>query len=199
MSIDVNKENVKQAIININKEYPTVFDNLKAANSKFDGMKDYWYGERYQKIVEIWNETIPMINGQLQVLADVAKTMSSMLKNFTMADTDTMNVVHVTPKKLTPINKKTDTNIKIDQVKLAETNKAVLKNISLAKASIEKIINIGKRADWKSPAVDTLNSTLESIHKNLTGKIDKISKAVNENLTTTVEEFNEADKASTLN
>lgn len=198
MSIDVNKENVKRAILNINGEYPTVFNSLKAANNTFDDMKNYWYGERYQKIADVWNETIPTLNSQLQILSDIAKTMSSMFKNYTMADTDTITVQFVAPEKLTVIDIKKDPNIKIDQTKLTQANATVTTNIDKARTSINKIVDYALNADWRSPAVDTLNTTVNKIHKELITGIDKIRDAVKDNLKTTVDEFNEADKASTV-
>ena len=195
-TIHVNKDNVKQSIVNINNEYPTVFDNLKEANNIFDDMKNYWYGERYQKMLKIWNQVVPNFNDQLKTLSELARVMSGMLKNYTMADTDVVSVKHVEPKKLTAITVKTDKNINIDTVKLTNSNKVVLSKINVAKQSIEKIINIAKKADWKSPAVDTFNSALVKMHTNLMSSIDSIKKAVDENLTATVNEFNKADKAN---
>lgn len=194
--ITVNKSGVSDSIRKINSEYPKVFDSLKDANTKFDELKEFWYGERYFKIVKAWNETVNSLNQQLTTLSEISRTMSVMLKNITTADTDTVVVKAVEPKKLTGLIPNTNKNITIDTEKLTNSNKVIVAKLNTARQSIDTIIKTARNAEWKTPATDTFNQTVTKIGNNLLTSIDTIRKAVDENLTTTVEEFIAADNAN---
>ena len=118
MAIKIDPTSVKTNLTNYANTYPEFHKALKKANDTFDSLNTYWTGDRYKKIMQSWNQVVPELNKQLKVLAESSKVLNTILKNYTTADTNAINVQAANVLTLTTCNVSNKQEINFDNAKL---------------------------------------------------------------------------------
>ncbi len=197
MGIMIDPDTVGGKLKGFADAYPIFFDALNSANKVFANLNTYWSGERYQKIMTAWNNTVPELNKQLQVLADSSRVLNSILKNYTAADTNPITIKVAEVKKLSTCEISKDRKIKFENSILLSDLSDIKKSLenAVGKANIMKTEN--NSADWSDAggAIDKAKADINSALTSIMSYINSLSSDINTALTETSTDFGDARSA----
>ena len=193
MAIKIDPTSVKTNLTNYANTYPEFHKALKKANDTFDSLNTYWTGDRYKKIMQSWNQVVPELNKQLKVLAESSKVLNTILKNYTTADTNAINVQAANVLTLTTCNVSNKQEINFDNAKLLSDLQTVSSAISAAKECDTKMSNYNNSAQWSGEgAIDTAKSDVKDALGKIYNSLSNLSSDVDKALKDTSTDFESA-------
>lgn len=193
MAIKIDPTSVKTNLTNYANTYPEFHKALKKANDTFDSLNTYWTGDRYKKIMQSWNQVVPELNKQLKVLAESSKVLNTILKNYTTADTNAINVQAANVLTLTTCNVSNKQEINFDNAKLLSDLQTVSSAISAAKECDTKMSNYNNNAQWSGEgAIDTAKSDVKDALGKIYNSLSNLSSDVDKALKDTSTDFESA-------
>ena len=193
MAIKIDPISVKSNLTNYANTYPDFHKALKKANDTFNSLNTYWTGDRYKKIMQAWNKVVPDLNKQLKVLAESSKVLNTILKNYTTADTNAINVQAANVLTLTTCNISNKQEINFDNAKLLSDLQKVSSAISDAKSHAAKMKTFNNNAQWSGEgAIDKARSDVNSALDKIDASLSSLSTDVNKVLKDTSTDFEKA-------
>lgn len=197
MAISIDPSSVKTNLTKFAKAYPLFYKALNTVNTTYGAVNKYWTGERYKKVMGAWNKTVPDLNKQLKLLATASKTLNGIFKNYTSADTNTVNIAAAEVKSLNTCSISSKKEITFDDAKLSSDLSKILKQLNTAGTEAKNMSSANKNAKWSDAggAIDSAKKDVESALTSIISYLTSLGKNIGEVLNATSTDFGKAQKS----
>lgn len=178
-----------------------VNDQLTAAYQSIGNMHNYWYGKRYNKLVEEFNKLIPTFSDILElIVGEIPFTLETVANNYSQADqgTKVTNAVKTAPAKITAIAILNDIGMKFITSEVEKVKTDVSKNF---KAAIDKMNNYEteyKKIYWESEAAEVFANKIRKSKENIVKAFGDIESQFTTLMTQTLADVQATENANTV-
>ncbi|MBO5413146.1 MAG: hypothetical protein J6A29_02400 [Clostridia bacterium] len=161
-----------------------------------------WYGVRYNALVEEFNKIRPNINLMLNlVFTDLPDSLYAVANNYSRVDRQTIiREVSVEKPQLIEDLPIVDDNgkLRFNRNRVAERRQAVAVNIKKATELIDEFEKVYRTIEWESEAATVYTKTFTNLKEQLMTSFNDLRKQFAELMLQTEQDFEQVEKANTV-
>ena len=150
----------------------------KAYNS-VQKMHGSWYGQRYNELVNGFNEMIPQLNELLTlVVTEIPFALETIANNYAQADkgSNVTSASNEAPAKITNIAVSNDVGMRFITSEVASIQEQVSSNFKNAKDQMDKIESTYGTIRWSSEAADAFKARFTKLKASISSSFENIEK-----------------------
>lgn len=179
----------------LNREVVTAYESIK-------NMHEFWYGIRYNELVQSFNTILPSINELLTlVVSEIPFVLETIANNYAQADSGQKIVspCNEAPQKIEALVKSNDVGMRFLTAEVNEVKLSVSRNFTNAKEQMNKIESIYSSVVWESEASQAFKAKFTSLKNEIITSFENINVQFKELMDETELDIENAEKANTVN
>ena len=174
---------------------------ITTAYSRIQGMHKYWYGKRYNALVEEFNKIIPQINELLNlVVGEIPFALETIANNYSQADkgANVTSAQKTAPNRIADIPIHNDVGMRFITGDVQNIQSQVSANIDNATAKMNAIESIYGQIQWQSEAADAFRSTFTRLKNEIVSSFENIKSQFTKLMTQTQQDVQSAETSNTV-
>ena len=162
-------------------------------------LKRSWYGERYNKLVTLFNDLSKDINKILVlVVGRLPSTLETIANNYARVDTGSYigRVNNVSPVKVSEITKSKQKGMRFVTSEVNSSKSKIEKMLDEMVSQMNQIETKFKSINWQSGASQSIKTSFEKTKNNIVNSINQIKTTFNKLVTEATAEIEAAENAN---
>ncbi len=178
----------------LNKEMFMIYGTVK-------DMHNWWYGPRYNDLVEQFNKLIPSLNEILQlVVTTFPSTLEEIANNMSQANNrPNVTSVDITgPKKIPSITLMNDVGMRFITAQVENEQTAIIQGFKKSKDYLNNIQGVQKRLVWESRSATNFNDKFTRLKDQIFNELDSLEKEFKNLMEQTKADMKAMESANTV-
>lgn len=173
MSIPAKTDQMRGVGRELNEKMQSMYDKIKE-------LHEFWYGERYNRLVEGFNKIRPSVNNIVELIfTQLPASLDTIANNYSKLDRS-MNIRTVSdekPRIIEELPKMDDTGkFRFISNSVAEVKQEVEAKISKGIELIDEFENIYRTIDWESDAATAYQSLFAKLKEEVVTSLNNLKK-----------------------
>lgn len=173
MSIPAKTDQMRGVGRELNEKMQNMYDKIKE-------LHEFWYGERYNRLVEGFNKIRPSVNNIVELIfTQLPASLDTIANNYSKLDRS-MNIRTVSdekPRIIEELPKMDDTGkFRFISNSVAEVKQEVEAKISKGIELIDEFENIYRTIDWESDAATAYQSLFAKLKEEVVTSLNNLKK-----------------------
>lgn len=173
MSIPAKTDQMRGVGRELNEKMQSMYDKIKE-------LHEFWYGERYNRLVEGFNKIRPSVNNIVELIfTQLPASLDTIANNYSKLDRS-MNIRTVSdekPRIIEELPKMDDTGkFRFISNSVAEVKQEVEAKISKGIELIDEFENIYRTIDWESDAATSYKSVFARLKEEVVTSLNNLKK-----------------------
>lgn len=176
-------------------------DELISAYDKVNAMRQDWFGNRYNLLVQSFNKLIPNFHSMLDfAVTKLPDNIETIANNYSLADKGQVAtpVRSETRKNIPEISPNTETDLRFMETAVDGKRDEISKNFTNARQQMNQIATAYSKIVWTSKAADTFLDEFTKIKNQIETMIDDINKEFVQRMQETKEDHRRAEEGNTI-
>lgn len=176
-------------------------DELISAYDKVNAMRQDWFGNRYNLLVQSFNNLIPNFHSMLDfAVTKLPDNIETIANNYSLADKGQVAtpVRSEARKNIPEISPNTETDLRFMETAVDGKRDEISKNFTNARQQMNQIATAYSKIVWTSKAADTFLDEFTKIKNQIETMIDDINKEFVQRMQETKEDHRRAEEGNTI-
>ena len=198
---NVDYEKIPGQAAQMRAEGQALNTELKSAYESINLMRNFWYGKRYDSLVNEFNKIIPDINELLTlVVSEFPYALEIIANNYSQADkgANVTSAQNTAPDKIGEILLSTGIGLRFISEQVETTQEQVEKNIDNAKEKMNTIESIYNQIEWESEASQAFKSKFTKLKSQIISAFDNIKTQFTKLMTQAQQDIQSAETSNTV-
>ena len=198
---NVDYERIPGQASQMRSEGQALNTELTTAYESINNMRNFWFGQRYNSIVESFNKIVPDINELLKlVVSEFPYALEIIANNYSQADkgANVTSAQNTAPKLINDIMLSTTPGLRFKSEEVKGIQAEVEKNFDNAKDKMNTIESIYRQIQWESEASQAFETKFMKLKNQIVSAFDNIRTQFNRLVTQADQDIGSAETSNTV-
>ena len=186
----------------IREEAKALNREMLSAYEKIKDMHEFWYGVRYNELVQSFNDMIPSINDLLTlIVSEIPYALDTIANNYSLADSGQTVVAanNEAPNKIQNLLTSNDVGMRFLSAEVNEVKQEVSRKFSTAREIMDKTEAIYSKIVWESEAAEAFRVKFTALKNEISTSFENINTKFVKLMEQTAQDIENTEKANTVN